>query len=413
MKFFCPIDFENDYLEAMNILEMQKGNQKENYNNENISEKNNKRKFCHEFQIIKENEQNNKVKNFNNKHKKKSSILEVIEYPYIENNKDYMNKNSKLNSDVTNINSETLLLMEYSIKHNYNLNQAYFSNINGKEVYNKNIPINKENQRQNDITKKEGKNIKYFDNDESSSDSLIINEDYNFSFISNCFNSQHNDKIYSSNFQQLKPIDKEHNLTKKIKKANSFVTKKNHLINKKKQKTYNKRNYSNLFPKQRYSRDTIFTHENTNKSGTMSQTLIKLTQRKKIQEIPKIKKIQKSNQNIIINKNKNKIINKINKFINKSHEKFEVKKNINKSMNNNSIKSKQSENKYTNKNNKKNYIKCTSKNKKRKYLNSIPINKNTNINLFIITNTKNIFEEANKLISIKRNCKTNFNLTEV
>ena len=72
-------------------------------------------------------------------------------------------------------------------------------------------------------------------------------------------------------------------------------------------------------------------------------------------------------------------------------------------MNNNSIKSKQSENKYTNKNNKKNYIKCTSKNKKRKYLNSIPINKNT----------KNIFEEANKLISIKRNCKTNFNLTEV
>lgn len=82
-------------------------------------------------------------------------------------------------------------------------------------------------------------------------------------------------------------------------------------------------------------------------------------------------------------------------------------------MNNNSIKSKQSENKYTNKNNKKNYIKCTSKNKKRKYLNSIPINKNTNINLFIITNTKNIFEEANKLISIKRNCKTNFNLTEV
>ena len=36
----------------------------------------------------------------------------------------------------------------------------------------------------------------------------------------------------------------------------------------------------------------------------MSQTLIKLTQRKKIQEIPKIKK---SNKNIIINKSKNKI----------------------------------------------------------------------------------------------------------
>ena len=412
MKFFCPIDFEKDYLEAMNILEKQKENQKENYNNENIPKKNNKRNFCHELQIIKENEQNNKVKKCIGKHKKKSSILEVIEYPYIENKKDDISKNSKNNSDVTNMNSETLLLMEYSIKHNYNLNQAYFSNINGKEVYNKNISINKENQKQNNITKKERKNIKYFDNDKSSSDSLIINEDYNFSFISKCFNSQHNDKIHSSNFQQLKPIDKEHNLTKKIKKAYSFVTKKNPSINKKKQKTYNKRNYSNLFPKQRYSRDTFFTHENTNKSGTM--TLIKLTQRKKIQEIPIIKKIQKSSKNIIINKNKNTIINKINKFIiNKSHEKFEVKKNINKSMNNNSIKSKQSENKYTNKNNKKNYVKCTSINKKRKYLNSIPINKNTNINLFIITNTKNIFEEANKLSSIKRNYKTNFNLTEV
>ena len=244
------------------------------------------------------------------------------------------------------------------------------------------------------------------------------------------FESKHNDKIHSTNFQQLnnrlKPIELKQNLPKKIKKANSYICKKNNLINKK--KTYNQRNYSNLFNKNRYSRDTIYTSDFNNKSGTLNQTLKNLTQVKKIYEVPMMKKFKKYNKNITINKFNNKTINNNNKnqknklktvyrnnnFINKSYERFEFKKNINKSMTNKNSKKKQSENKVISQNNKRKNTKITSKNKKRKYLNNIPINKNTNINLFIITNTtKNIFEEASKLFSIKRNSKTTTNLTEI
>jgi hypothetical protein len=429
MKYFCPQDFEKDYFEAMNILEKQKDSQKENYNNENICEKNNKDKYCHEFKVLKENEKlNNKIKLLNGKHKKKSSIFEVIEYPYIENNKNHLRKNSKLNSDLTNINSETLLLMEYNGNYISDSHQGNFSNFDAKKVYNKNLSINRDNTKQNEIKKSLEQNINI--NEKSSNDSSIINNDYNFSFISSLFESKHNDKIHSTNFQQLnnrlKPIELKQNLPKKIKKANSYICKKNNLISKK--KTYNQRNYSNLFNKNRYSRDTIYTSDFNNKSGTLNQTLKNLTQVKKIYEVPMMKKFKKYNKNITINKFNNKTINNNNKnqknklktvyrnnnFINKSYERFEFKKNINKSMTNKNSKKKQSENKVISQNNKRKNTKITSKNKKRKYLNNIPINKNTNINLFIITNTtKNIFEETSKLFSIKRNSKITTNLTEI
>ena len=312
--------------------------------------------------------------------------------------------------------------MEYNGNYISDSHQGNFSNFDAKKVYNKNLSINRDNTKQNEIKKSKEQNI----NEKSSNDSSIINNDYNFSFISSLFESKHNDKIHSTNFQQLKPIELKQNLPKKIKKANSYICKKNNLINKK--KTYNQRNYSNLFNKNRYSRDTIYTSDFNNKSGTLNQTLKNLTQVKKIYEVPMMKKFKKYNKNITINKFNNKTINNNNKnqknklktvyrnnnFINKSYEKFEFKKNINKSMNNKSSKKKQSEKKFINHNNKRKNTKITSKNKKRKYLNNIPINKNTNINLFIITNTtKNIFEETSKLFSIKRNSKTTINLTEI
>ena len=316
--------------------------------------------------------------------------------------------------------------MEYNGNYISDLYQGNFSNFDAKKVYNKNLSINRDNTKQNEIKKSKEQNI----NEKSSNDSSIINNDYNFSFISSLFESKHNDKIHSTNFQQLnnrlKPIKLKQNLPKKIKKANSYICKKNNLINKK--KTYNQRNYSNLFTKNRYSRDTIYISDFNNKSGTLNQTLKNLTQVKKIYEVPMMKKFKKYNKNITINKFNNKTINNNNKnqknklktvyrnnnFINKSYERFEFKKNINKSMNNKSSKKKQSEKKFINHNNKRKNTKITSKNKKRKYLNKIPINKNTNINLFIITNTtKNIFEETSKLFSIKRNSKTTINLTEI
>mgnify|MGYP007069975608 CR=1 FL=1 len=91
--------------------------------------------------------------------------------------------------------------MEYNGNYISDSHQGNFSNFDAKKVYNKNLSINRDNTKQNEIKKSHEQNINI--NEKSSNDSSIINNDYNFSFISSLFESKHNDKIHSTNFQQL------------------------------------------------------------------------------------------------------------------------------------------------------------------------------------------------------------------
>ena len=139
MNLFCSRDSEDEFLEAINTLEKLKLKQNEK-DNEKYLDYNTINNSSKESKIIKEivkKNSNEKAKNI--KHKKKSTILEIIEYPYNENNKNNPNKKSKINSNITDINCETQLLIEYSNKYKENLYTELISNKN--ENKNKHIKI--------------------------------------------------------------------------------------------------------------------------------------------------------------------------------------------------------------------------------------------------------------------------------
>ena len=125
------------------------------------------------------------------------------------------------------------------------------------------------------------------------------------------------------------------------------------------------------------------------------------------------KKVSKINKGNIM---KNKTVFMKKKLVNDIQKQYSIKENItnfNNSTNNKSInssKTNQNTNIYFNK--KKECVKVLKKNNNNKnnYTKVNPVNKNTNINLFIITNTRNIFDSGNNFNYIKYN-KTYKNTT--
>ena len=186
MNLFCSRDPDDEFLEAMNTLERLKSKQGEKDNkNKNLSK---------ESKIIKEiSKKNNNEKLENINHKKNSTLLEIIEYPYKENNS---NHKSKINSNITNFNCETQLLMEYSNKYKKNFDTKKLSNKNENKIkyVNNDVKIFNENVE---------KNINDFDKENNSSNSIIINNDYNISIISNIYELNINEKNHENNFLLL------------------------------------------------------------------------------------------------------------------------------------------------------------------------------------------------------------------
>ena len=238
MNFLCSSDPENEFLEAMNTLEREKIKERENINKPKVFQ-NNK----NQNNKVKEKETLNNKNNLNNnnissKHEKKSSILEIIDYPYMENKNNNLNKNSKINSDLTDINCETQLYMEYTKNYMFTLNKGNYIKNNENKYENNNKFINNNLTNRNNINKNEEENI---DNKNNSSNSLIINNDYNVSIISNTFLNN----------------ELEHNHKPSIKNNNN-----NNFINikynpKNKRKIDKNRKNSIPFTKTRYSNDTI------------------------------------------------------------------------------------------------------------------------------------------------------------
>ena len=422
MNFLCSSDPENEFLEAMNTLEREKIKEKENIsiNKPNIFMNNkNPNNILIEKETLENKNNLNYFNNISSKHEKKSSILEIIEYPYMDNNTNHLKKNSKLNSDLTDINCETQLFMEYTKSYKYTINKGDFINYNDNKVENNNKFINYNLKNRNNINKKEEKN-----NENNSNNSLIINNDYNVSIISNISGFNLNDKNSNNNTQHLNN-ELEKNDKASIKKNNNYINIKHNPNDKR--KTDNNRKHSIPFPKNRYSNDTNFTKEinlNSDKLNTAKNIHHK---KKKMKEIPKIKKEEKSdkNNNII---NNNKTVNKNNKINqkpllkkkklklnNNSNKQIKVKNNkINKQKTNSKNNAIQKNENSLNNNKQRNIFKPIPKNGKKKnnYSKNYPINKNTNINLFIITNTRNIFEQ-NKFSFVKKNIIKKYNLNSI
>ena len=161
MNFLCSSDPENEFLEAMNTLEREKIKEKENIsiNKPNIFMNNKKpNNILIEKETLENKNNLNYFNNISSKHEKKTSILEIIEYPYMDNNTNHLKKNSKLNSDLTDINCETQLFMEYTKSYKYTINKGDFINYNDNKVENNNKFINYNLKNRNNINKKEEKN---------------------------------------------------------------------------------------------------------------------------------------------------------------------------------------------------------------------------------------------------------------
>ena len=410
MNLFCSRDSEDEFLEAINTLERLKLKQNEK-DNKKYLEKTNNYNISKDSIILKEIVQSNyKEKAKNSKHKKKSTILEILEYPYNENDKNKSNRKSKINSNITDVNLETQLLMEYHEKCKENLYKGLNSYLNDNKV-------RFVNNEFNNLKKNMEKNINIFDIENNSKNSIIINDDYNSSISSSLYDLDIDEKIPQNEFSQLNNRKKDY-----------INIKKNNTTNPPKLQNYRK--YSIPFTNNRYSKDTNFTQEINIKPGKINKKYNNQSHnKKKIKEIPKVSKIKKTNKNNIINRKNSKVIDdntkgntsKINKGnIIKSKTAFRKKKLVNQiqeqlSFNKNNIsfnKQKNDENiisrKTNNNSNTNSYRKKQCKNilqknnkNKNKYTKVIPNNKNTNINLFIITNTRNIFESGNTFNYIK------------
>ncbi len=228
MKLFCSSDPDDGIIEALNTLENKKIKEKE-------KEKGN---------IIHLNTKNSSLAEIKHKSKKSSSLLEIIDYPFTYNSRKISEIHIRGESNITDKNGETELVIDYinnyMNKNNLNGNILFKNNI--LDNYNKQLNLNKENKRYTDSNN----NI----NDDYS-DSLIINNDYNCSIISQNNNSGNKKKEYSNKtnientpllnnskiLNTINNIDNNNN-NNKIKKRDSLV-KNSFLSNKiKKNKKY-------------------------------------------------------------------------------------------------------------------------------------------------------------------------------
>ena len=430
MKLFCSSDPDDGIIEALNTLENKKIKEKE--------------------KIIHLNSKNSSLAEIKHNSKKSSSLLEIIDYPFSYNSRKISEIHIKGESNITDKNGETELMIDYinnyMNKNNLNGNILFKNNI--LDNYNKQLKLKKENKRYTDSNN----NI----NDDYS-DSLIINNDYNCSIISQNNNNGNKKKKYSNktNIENspllnnskilniINNIDINNNNNNIIKKRDSLV-KNSFLSNKiKKNKKYlqhpskndsinnsilcktNTSKKSIPFNKNNYSKDTDLSKENNNiKKKNESISLfrnynkekntkeIKNNVKEKVKDIPTGK--DNKNNYCINNNNINYNINCIqekNKYLNEkqnnisNYKKFDIiNRHIIKSIisNNNNI---------TNRSNKKLKI----QKEKIKLFNNKRFNKN--ISLTNANNSGNnsinfrrCIVDKNKLkININTNCrKENF-----
>ena len=130
MNILCSSQSDNEFIEAMNTLEQKK--QSQNQNN---------------FDYFKEMKEGQNKKNF----KKNSSILEIIDYPFIQSSRKLSEIHLHGDSNITNKNGETELMIEYTKKY-MNTTTNYINNYNAK--LNDNII---KNNKEIDKTKKNSK----------------------------------------------------------------------------------------------------------------------------------------------------------------------------------------------------------------------------------------------------------------
>ena len=210
MNILCSSQSDNEFIEAMNTLEQKKQNQ---------NQKN--------FDYFKEMKEGQNKQNL----KKNSSILEIIDYPFIQSSRKLSEIHLHGDSNITNKNGETELMIEYTTKY-MNTTNNYINNYNAKLndniiKNNKEIDKTKKNSKL-EIINKLNNNNKYIkqpqpNNDslkDLSNDTLIINNDYNSSIISqiNNFNGSNiNSKLlnFSKSTNKLyKSVNNNNNLVK-------------------------------------------------------------------------------------------------------------------------------------------------------------------------------------------------------
>jgi hypothetical protein len=406
MNIYCSSSQEDEFIEAMNTLEKEKSKQNEKYN------------YYSQLNFVENNDNSPKKSNFlttrdlsltgiNIKKHKNSSFLEIIDYPFSQNKRRISEIHLQTDSNITDKNGETELMIEYInkyMKDSKNSIKNYQNKINGNITFRNNLIDNQKNHNFNIC------NIINNNDDNSlnsySNNSIIINNDYNTSIISEmklnkniwinsekitALNKKKYEKILSINNKNCingKAFKNSCYLSNKDKKANIHIYRelsKNDFTNNSKLCCYGSKN-SIPYNRNSYSNDTELTKDNI-KSKNDSINITKINKenklfkesnykiKEKIKDIP-IRKNNNKRKNSLDIKNKEKYHNSnYNNINNINIHNYEVKiKNINSTKN---INSKISDKHFNNSNIR---IKISNQNNKNLCLSSIDKNINSKKN---------------------------------
>ena len=304
MNILCSPEPEREFIEAMNTLEKEKIKEIEKHNlNNKLNTDTDTDKSPNQIISFTTREQSLNV--FKTNLKKTLSILEIIDYPFSQNSGKKSEIHLQGESNITDKNGETELMIEYTKKYmntnnfGINLNE---NNINGNNKLNN---YNFEKLIKADIFNKNNNNNNNNESvDSFSNDIIIINNDYNTSIISeinnfknkifsNCdcsilnkskvknkLNIKDNEannylgKKYSNNLQNSYNLS---NKSNKIKNYNQQNSSKTNSINNSKQYNYYTTKNSIPFNKKSYSKDTEFSKDNINNSKKESISFINNT----------------------------------------------------------------------------------------------------------------------------------------
>ena len=407
MNIYCSSSQDDEFLEAMNTLENGKSKQNEKYN------------YYSQLNFVDNNNNNSPKKiNFlttrdptltgiNTKKHKNSSFLEIIDYPFSQNKRRISEIHLQTDSNITDKNGETELMIEYInkyMKDSKNSIKNYQNKINDNITFRNNLIDNQKNDNFNIC------NILNNNNDNSlnsySNNSIIINNDYNTSIITEmkfnrniwinsdkitALNKKKYEKILSINNKKCingKAFKSSYYLSNKYKKTKIHTygeLSKNDFTNNSNLYCYGSKN-SILYNRNSYSNDTEITKDNI-KAKNDSINIIKINKqnklfkesnykiKEKIKDIP-IGKNNNIRKNPLDIKNKEKYFNSNYNIINNINiHNFEVKiKSINSTKN---INSKISDKHFNNSNIR---IKTSNQNKKHLCLSSIEKNINSKKN---------------------------------
>ena len=275
MNNFCLSAQENDFIEAMNTLENEKRKLKEN-NNEKCNDSNHINLVRNlNYSPNKIFSLTNKVSSFNeineikHKLKKNSSLLEIIDYPFSQNSNKISEIHFQGESSITDKNGETELMLEYTKKYKNKFNNIN-QNSQNKIKYNKEIKKNNINNNNKIIDNINQNNIK--DVNEGSilsysNETIIINNDYNTSIITEIKNWNNNfyldnNKKNNKNYKSM--LKNRQIMYKKINNNNIFNNSKNNELPKTNESTLKNQFYlSNKIQKRKE-----YIHQNTLKNDS-------------------------------------------------------------------------------------------------------------------------------------------------